>query len=112
MRLWLGIAFLAAQVLWMGTVHVTRAEARYFSWAPNDYMVTYQLRVTTRGRDLSYAEVLSRYRIRREGLFEYPAQHVKDIVSQYERTYGRADSARVVYTYRVNGGPEQVWTWP
>src|ERR1700730_3018325 len=38
-------------------------DTRYFAWAPNDYLVTYDLRVDVGGRPLSTEEVRRRYRL-------------------------------------------------
>jgi hypothetical protein len=45
-------------------------------------------------------------------VFENVAQHVIDIVQQYEQTYGRNDHARVILTYRTNGHENKEWRWP
>ena len=82
------------------------AAARYFCWAPFDTHTRYELVVNIPGRPpLSRRELKDRYRLRYYGRDDRSPQHVIDIVSQYETTYGRADGASVTMTYSVNGRP-------
>jgi hypothetical protein len=74
-------------------------------------MVTYQIRVTENGYDLTPAEIQARYGLPEEGLIEEPATDIEDLIRQYEQTYGRTDHAHVTYTYQINGGPQEVWSW-
>jgi hypothetical protein len=108
------MAFLAAQVGWVISAH-TSGTARYFCWAPNDYMVEYRIQVSIHGHALTTEQVAHRYHLPASGLYEYlveyPAQHLIDDVVQYEHTYGRKDAARVILTYKVNGGKELTWVW-
>jgi hypothetical protein len=108
-------------------------KARYFAWAPNDYLVTYDLQVNAKGRPLTPAEIQRRYRLdlsdrigelsdatkARLGLsrlghyvFEDPPQELKDRIRRYEETKGRKDAARVTLVYQLDGGREQTWLWP
>jgi hypothetical protein len=105
-------------------------EARYFAWAPNDYLVTYDLQVTAGGRPLTPEEIQSRYRLdlsrrldeeidRRVGVskvehyvFEDPPQELKDRIRRYEETKGKHDAARVRLVYQLDAGKEQTWLWP
>jgi hypothetical protein len=111
MRRWLGVAFLAVQVAWILIVHASGMSARYFCWAPNDSMVTYQIRVVEHGQILSSSQIASRYGFAAQGLYEYPVAHLEDAIRQYEQTYGRGDGAEVSMTYTINGGTQDVWTW-
>ena len=111
MRRWLGASFLAAQAVWVLAVHATGSPDRYFSWAPNDYMVNFSIRVHARGQELTPEEIVARYRLPSADLYEYPVGHLQNLIRQYEQTYGRADGARVELTYRINGGAPQTWTW-
>ncbi len=105
-------------------------EARYFAWAPNDYLVTYDLQVSAGGRPLSVDEIHRRYRLdlsNRLGegtkaklglsqveryVFEDPPQELKDRIRRYEEKNGKRDSARVKLVYQLDGGKEQTWLWP
>ncbi|HEX8035864.1 MAG TPA: hypothetical protein VF510_18555 [Ktedonobacterales bacterium] len=110
-RTWLGVAFLSAQLGWVIVAHMI-GPARYFVWAPNDYMVEYRIQVTIHGQALTSEQVGDRYHLDASGLYEYPAQHLVDLVQQYEQTYGRKDAAKVMLTYTVDGGKEVTWRWP
>jgi hypothetical protein len=111
MRRLLGITFLAAQLIWVLIVHVTGMQSRYFCWAPNDYVVMYQIQVTEHGHPLTAAEITARYDLDATGEFEDPVQRLEDIIRQYEQTYGRGDGAHVTLTYSLNGHAQEVWTW-
>ncbi|HWX95820.1 MAG TPA: hypothetical protein VNZ01_03125 [Solirubrobacteraceae bacterium] len=108
-------------------------EARYFAWAPNDYLVTYDLQVSAGGRSLTAQEIQRRYRLdlsdrlgelseatkARLGLslsghyvFEDPPQELKDRIRRYEQSKGRNDAAHVRLVYQLDGGKEQTWLWP
>jgi hypothetical protein len=108
-------------------------KARYFAWAPNDYLVTYDLRVSARGRPLTPEEIQRRYRLdlsdrigelsdarkARLGLskveryvFEDPPQELEDRIRRFEEGKGRQDVARVRLVYQLDGGREQTWLWP
>jgi hypothetical protein len=104
-----GVAVLACQLALVAYEHL--GPTRYFAWAPNDYVVQYQLTVTVGGRPLSPAVVRSRYHLAPHGIFYFPAQHIIDDVQQYERTYGRHDRVLVTLTYRLNGHAQKTWRW-
>lgn len=107
MRSSLGVGFLLVQ---LGAVIVAQfGPRRYFCWAPNDYMTDYQLSVSVNGHPLSGAEIFRRYRMAAVGLKENVAQHLMDIVVEYERNHGRDDRVSAVLRYRTNGGEERVW---
>ena len=105
-----GVVFLAVQC---GLVaHGRFVDSRDFSWAPHSSQVEYVLRVEIAGRELSPAEAARRYRLREPyGWEAHSYKNLIDVVAQYERTYGRADAARVHLDYRVNGGEPQTWEW-
>lgn len=86
--------------------------SRYFCWAPLDTDSDFAITVFVHNRALSGQEVRQRYRIPERGHEGRSIQHVKDIISQYEQTYGRADGAQVTLTYRINGVNPQRWIWP
>lgn len=108
-------------------------DTRYFAWAPNDYAVTYDLRVTVDGRRLTTAEASRRYRLdlmpinrlndstvkeklgllRRERfLWEDPPQRLIDRLKWYEQRGGAANPARVTLVYQLDGGRPRDWRWP
>ncbi len=117
----LGVLFLAAQVVAVADQH--RGPTRYFAWAPNDYVVEYDLRVQVDGRPLDAAQIDSRYgRLYGasagstgdpylRGVWEFPPEQLIDIVRQYEQTYGRQQHAHVLLDYRLDGGARHAWTW-
>jgi hypothetical protein len=105
-------------------------EARYFAWAPNDYLVTFDLQVNARGRSLTKDEIARRYRLdlsNRLGegtkaklglsrveryVFEDPPQELKDRIRRYEEKNGKKESTQVRLVYQLDGGKEQTWLWP
>lgn len=107
---WIGIAFLAAQILSIGYARLI--PERFFSWAPYDEHTRYRIEVTVDGRDLSPVEVQRRYKYRSEAWEPRRIDNVFSIVRQYESTYGKSDSALVTVTYSTNGEEERTWRWP
>jgi hypothetical protein len=105
----IGIVVLALQVGLVAYEHL--GPTRYFAWAPNDYVVQYQLTATVDGHRLSAAGVRGRYHLAPHGVWYFPAQHLVDDVQQYERTYGSRDRVQVTLTYRLNGHARQTWRW-
>lgn len=120
LRLWLGAAFLVAQLGWIAYAHAQ--PWRYFAWAPNDYLTQYRIEVIANGHRLTRAEICARYRrlsCSEQGsdsnlpyVFEAPPRHLIDEVRQYEKTYGRKDQARISVYFRLNGHAEKRWRWP
>ena len=110
MRTKIGVLFLLLQLGCVVYAHF--GPSRYFAWAPNDYIVEFNLQVVVNGRVLSSDESSARYRLPGNGVYEFPAQHIIDAIQQYEQTYGREDHAQVLLTYRLNGGDKRQWRWP
>jgi hypothetical protein len=111
MRLGLAILFLLVQ--FASIIYAQAgADERYFCWAPNDYIVSYQLQVRIYGRILDREATRIRYRLPSYHVYQNVVTHMEDLIRQYETTYGRADHARVVLTYSTNGGPQKEWRWP
>jgi hypothetical protein len=134
-RITLAIAVAATILLAQVGINIWQhlGKARYFAWAPNDYLVTYDLQVNARGRPLAPAEIQRRYRLdlsdrigelsdarkAKLGLskvehyvFEDAPQELKDRIRRYEETKGKKDAARVRLVYQLDGGKEQTWLWP
>jgi hypothetical protein len=131
-RLTVAVAIAAVILLAQVAINVWQhfGDARYFAWAPNDYLVTYDLQVSVGGRALSTEEIQSRYRLdlssrlgdeidSRVGLskveryvFEDPPQELKDRIRRFEEAPGKKDAARVRLVYQLDGGREQTWLWP
>ena len=110
MRTILAVALLLFQVIMIG--YARFVSSRYFCWAPMDSQNLYEIEVEIDGESLDDDAILDRYRQPAKGGNWQAIQHVIDKTQQYEETYGRADGARVTIRYTVNGGPEEVWTWP
>lgn len=109
----LACVLLTAQLF--SVVYARTTAKRYFCWAPNDYVTDYRLKVSVHGRELEQQEVLRRYGLKpfQARVYENPAEHLIDFISQYETTYGRHDDAQVELTWTLNGhGPERNWRWP
>ena len=130
----ISLAVAAAAVILVAQVGVNIwqhfGNTRYFAWAPNDYLVTYDLQVDVGGRPLTTKQIQSRYRLdlssrlgdeidTRVGLskvehyvYEDPPQELKDLIRHYEKTKGKNEAARVRLVYQLDGGKEQTWLWP
>jgi hypothetical protein len=104
------VCLLLLQVV--SVVHARFVTSRWLAWAPNDYAIGYKIQAQVNGRELSSDQIGKRYQLLSEGVYENPAQNLVDIVRQRERTYGRNDQAKVVLTFRPNGGTAQEWRWP
>jgi hypothetical protein len=90
---------------------------RYFAWAPNDYLVEYQLAVQVGGQTLSPADARRRYGLppnedAETSTWQDPPQRLIDTIEQYEREADGASAIRVLLSYQVNGGPQHEWRWP
>ena len=110
MRRVLGIAILLFQI--GAIVYARFVPARYFCWAPYDSQNDYVIEVVMDSRALSRDEIRRRYKKRAKGTDNRSIQHIKDIISGYETSYGAQENAQVTLSYRVNGGEEQSWKWP
>ena len=84
---------------------------RYFCWSPHDCHTEYELTVFVNGRELSDKEIYQRYRREKNYVDVRSPEHPKDMIMQYERTYGRNDKTSVIMKYRVNGIPQEPWQW-
>lgn len=109
-RFVLGVALIALQIA--AIAYARGVEARYFCWAPYDRISLFRLDVEVDGHRLTDDAVQRRYRLRNPRRDNRSIQHLIDIVRQYETTYGRADSARIVLTYTTNGVAAPPWHWP
>jgi len=84
----------------------------HFNWVPYDELSPYEINVFVDDKQLSPDSVRTRY--------HRPARHRENrsihnliaLVRQYERTYGRADHARVIIKYHTNGQTPCSWSWP
>lgn len=118
----IGVAVLSLQALAIGQQHF--GPTRYFAWAPNDYIVQYEIKVNVGGQDLTSTQIGNRYRhlynpstssagkLALTGVFESPPQHLIDELRQYEETYGRSDHAQVTLTYNLDGRAAETWKYP
>lgn len=110
LRMMIGAGFLVWQLAMI--VNARFIDTKYFCWAPHDSQVQYELTVTINGRELSGEEIQNRYRKAKRGREVRAAGNVKNIIEQYEKTYGRNDRAQVVMKYKVNGIPQRDWVLP
>lgn len=97
--------------------------AKYFCWAPHDEQNVYELAVTINKKVLTQEEINKRYHLeagyywvdsayQKVNIEARSIENVKDLVAQYESTYGKLDQADVKLTYWRNGGNAQHWRWP
>lgn len=109
-RLVAGVAFLALQIVLVIAGRFVGFDD--FTWSPHTVQIHYVLDVEVGGRDLTSEEIASRYGVSgSEGWEAHSLRNLRTVIVQYERTYGRADGARVHLRYRVNGRPAEVWEW-
>jgi hypothetical protein len=92
-------------------VHARFSEQRYFCWAPFDSHNEYEITAVVDNKVLSAKEIKGRYRLPYKSLNPRSIQHVKDIIEQYERTYGRSKPASVELKYTTNDLPQKSWVW-
>lgn len=103
---------------------------RYFAWAPNDYLMTYNLEATVQGHALTPAQIGKRYRLSLADLvstraqtelglapalrsvWEDPPAEVKRRIRRVEETYPPPERAEVRLDYQLDAGPLQHWRWP
>lgn len=103
---------------------------RYFAWAPNDYLMTYDLKVSLHGKPLTTDQIGRRYRLSLSELvsaraqsdlglatdtryvWEDPPAEVKHRIRRVEATYPPAERAQVRLRYQLDAGPVQHWQWP
>lgn len=109
-RLGVGVAFLLFQI--GAIVYARFVPARYFCWAPYDMQTDYLVRVRVGGRELTPAEIRTRYRRSAKGTDNRSVQHVIDIFEQTERRYHESDPAEIELRYAVNGHVHGEWRWP
>lgn len=108
-KTFIGLLFLCLQIF--GVFYARFIPERFFCWGPYDHHTEFKISVVIDGDSLSSEEIQKRYRYNSEG---YERRHIANIfmiVSDYESTYGRADSARVHIQYASNGNPPQAWTF-
>jgi hypothetical protein len=104
-------------------------DTRYFAWAPNDYLVTFDLQVSVRGQPLSVGQIENRYRLslskrlsestkakvglakEEHYIFEDAPAELTDRIRRYEEIQGK-NAARVRLVYQLDGGKEKTWLWP
>jgi len=110
LRTVLAIAFIGFQVGMI--VHARFSPFRYYCWAPHDVQNKYWVNIEIHQQELSQSEIEDRYRGTLDGLDQHSIEHVKQLIRQYESTYGAQDSATVTLKFRKNGGPLSEWRWP
>ena len=108
--------FLAAQVAWILTG--PWRDHSYGNWAPFHEHATYTVEAVVDGEPLSPEQIRARY-----GCYAHFYDQETDRDWQLNRmSHGLGwnrvveaaspQQAEVSVRYRVNGGPEQRWTWP
>lgn len=105
----IGITFLLGQVVLIG--YARFVPERFFCWAPFDEHTRIKTSVNIDGEALSRSEMDSRYRYRVNGWEVRDIHNVLNIISDYEKTYGKNDGAVVVVHYSINGHEEQEWVY-
>ncbi len=106
-RVFTGIIFLLLQV---GSITYARfIPERFFCWAPYDTHVKFEVFVTIDGKTLSTEETVARYKHKMKAWEQRSIDNIFLLVSQYERTYGKADNVQVIMRYSKNGHEEKEW---
>lgn len=104
------LLFFALQIV--GIVHARFVPERFFCWAPYDQLSHYTISTWIKGTKLNKEAVIKRYQLRGYGRENRSIHNVFAIVSQYERTKGKEDSAKVIIQYQQNGKNKKTWYWP
>ena len=110
MRMYVGLAILAAQLVMVGVARVH--PIRFYTWAPFDSQNEFRIQAIVDGRELSSEEVNQRYRKPKQGLSPRSIYEVVSTIEYVETHYRKNDPATVTVVYRTNGGPEQTWRFP
>ena len=110
MRMFVGIAILAAQLVMVGVARVH--PIRFYTWAPFDSQNEFKIQTTVDGRALTPAEIQQRYRKPAAGRSPRSIYEVTSTVEYVETHYRQNDHATATVVYRTNGGPEQTWRFP
>ncbi len=106
----LGVLLLAAQ---LGAIAYSRfTPLRYFCWAPFDQQTQYSIAVSIGGEGLTEMQIQRRYRRPADGADNRSAHHLFDLIERAEKKLEPAGRSRVTVTYRINGGPEDIWQYP
>ena len=92
-----------------GVFYAKFSKGNYFGWVPFDEISLYHIQVTLNQEELSPVQISNRYNLANPGRENRSIYHVFSQISQYERSYGKLDSAQVKVTYNVNGKEEQIW---
>lgn len=95
-----------------GIVAARFTDTKYFCWAPYDEISLYTIEVTVKGKELTWSETAARYRISPAGRENRSIHNIISIVRQYEKTFGRDESATVNISFLTNGYRKGKWTWP
>jgi len=106
-RVFIGVIFLLLQV---GSIAYARfIPERFFCWAPYDSHTKFEVVVTINGKTLTAEETVARYKYKMRGWEQRSIDNIFSLISQYERTYGKADNAQVTMKYSINGHEEKEW---
>ncbi len=109
-RFYIGIVFLGLQCI--SIIAARFIPERFFCWAPFDEHTLLHTEIEIDNNELSREETDTRYRYLMNTWEPRAVHNVFNIVEQYETTYGKTDSARVIIKYSTNGHPEQTWQFP
>lgn len=108
-RFYVGILFLLLQV--GGIVYARYTPERFFCWAPYDNHTLFEVNVTINGKSFTQQQVEERYKYKMKGWEQRSIDNIISLISQYERTYGKHDNAKVKMTYSTNGHDEKTWVY-
>ncbi len=109
-RFYIGIIFLAMQCI--GILVARFVPERFFCWAPFDEHTLLNTKIEINNTLLSPEETDNRYRYLMNTWEPRAVHNVFNMVEQYETTYGKADSAKVIIKYSTNGHAVQTWRFP
>ena len=110
MRMFVGIAILAAQLVMIGVARVH--PIRFYTWAPFDSQNDFTIQAVVDGRELTPTEIRERYRKPARGHSPRSIYEVISTIEYVETHYRQKDPAIVTVVYSTNGDPEQTWRFP
>ena len=110
LRSLIGILFLVIQCAFI--ILAWFIQEKFFCWAPYDEHTELKTVVYINNISLENHEINERYRYNMNFWEPRAIANVLNIVEQYEKTYGKKDSAEVRIIYSTNGGPKKKWCYP
>lgn len=109
MRKIIVLIFFMVQVV--GIIYSRFVDERFFCWAPFDQISLYEIQVKINSQFLSSQKIRERYNLPSIGRENRSIHNLFDIITQYEESYGKGESASILVTYCTNGKAKEEWRY-